>query len=131
MNEGALGKHYRDGEVIVSKGEVGNCMFVIQEGNAEVYTVQGTKDVRLAVLGTGDFFGEMAIIDREVRSANVRALGDVRVLTVDKKTFLSRVHDDPSLAYRIMQKLSARIRELDHALTECQKTPQDAHVATR
>jgi CRP-like cAMP-binding protein len=46
----------------------------------------------------------------------VRALGDVRVLTIDKKTFLRRVHEDPSLAFRILQKMSYRIRELDTEL---------------
>jgi CRP-like cAMP-binding protein len=46
----------------------------------------------------------------------VRPLGEVRVLTVDKKMFLRKIHDDPSLAFRIMQKMSHRIRELDNEL---------------
>jgi len=70
----------------------------------------------LAVMSEGDFFGEMALIEREVRSATVRALGGVRVLSVDKVTFLRRIHEDPSLAYRILQKMSRRIRELDDLL---------------
>ena len=56
--------------------------------------------------------GEMAIFDRDVRSATVRAIGEVRMLTVDKKNFLKRVHEDPSLAIRIGQTMSKRIREL-------------------
>jgi CRP-like cAMP-binding protein len=54
----------------------------------------------------------MAIFDRDVRSATVRALGEVRVLTVDKKNFLRRIHQDPSLAFRIVETMSLRIREL-------------------
>ncbi len=50
------------------------------------------------------------------RSATVRPLGEVRVLTVDKKMFLRKIHEDPSLAFRIMQKLSRRVRELDAKL---------------
>ena len=116
MEHGALGKVYRDGEAIVSQGEVGDCMFVIQAGQAEVFQKREGKEIRLSVLGEGDVFGEMALFEREVRSATIRALGDARVLTVDKKTFLRRVHEDPSFAYRILQKMSNRIRELDAEL---------------
>lgn len=112
-NTGALGRVYKDGEVIVRQGEVGDCMFVIQEGQVEVIAEDGGKELRLNVLEAGDFFGEMAIVEREVRMATVRALGAVRVLTVDKKNFLGRIHKDPSLAYGVVQTLSRRIRELD------------------
>ena len=64
------------------------------------------------VLDAGDFFGEMAIVEKKARMATVRALGQARVLTVDKKNFLRRIHEDPSLAYRIVQTMSRRIREL-------------------
>jgi len=111
-----LGKMYRDGEVIVREGETGECMYVIQEGQVEVLLEKEGKQARLAVMGEGDFFGEMALIEREVRSATVRALGGVRVLSVDKATFLRRIREDPSLAYRILQKMSHRIRELDDLL---------------
>lgn len=112
----SLGKMYRDGEVIVREGETGECMYVIQEGQVEVLLEKEGKQARLAVMGEGEFFGEMALIEREVRSATVRALGGVRVLSVDKATFLRRIHEDPSLAYRILQKMSHRIRELDDLL---------------
>jgi CRP-like cAMP-binding protein len=113
LDTGVLGTVYQDGQVIVRQGEVGDCMYVIQEGQVEVVTDEDGTEVRLAVLGERDFFGEMAIFGREVRMATVRALGPVRVLTVDKKTFLRRIHKDPSLAYHIVQTLSQRIRELD------------------
>lgn len=112
METGALGKVYQDGEVIVRQGEVGTCMYVIQEGTVEVFSDRDGKEVFLMTLEEGDFFGEMAIFEREVRSATVRARGTVRVLTVDEKTFLRRIHKDPSLAVRIVQTMSARIRLL-------------------
>ena len=113
MEKDSLGKVYRDGEVIVRQGETGDCMYVIQKGQAEVLQEKEGKEVRLAVLGEGDVFGEMALFEREVRSATVRALGDMRALTVDKRIFLRQVHEDPSLAFRILEKLSHRIRQLD------------------
>lgn len=115
---GALGRVYEGGEVIVQEGEEGTSMYVIQEGEVEVVSVRGDKIVRLAVLGEGDFFGEMAIFEREVRAATVRALGPVRLITVDKKTFLRRIEQDPSLAFHIVEALSHRIRHMDEKLTE-------------
>lgn len=112
MSEGALGKMYQDGEVIIHQGDVGECMFVIQEGQVEVLSEVDGRELRLAVRKEGDFFGEMSIFERETRSATVRALGPARVLTVDKKNFLRRIAADPSLAFRIVQTMSSRIREL-------------------
>ena len=116
MSKGDLGKIYRDGEVIIRQGDPGDCMYVIQEGKAEVLREANGMEVQLAVLNEGDFFGEMAIFDHEVRSATVRAAGEVRVLTIDKRTFLRRITEDPSVAFRIVEKMSHRIRELDAEL---------------
>jgi CRP-like cAMP-binding protein len=119
---GALGKVFQDGEVITRQGDVGDCMYVIQEGQVEVLVEKDGAEVRLAVQGEGDFFGEMAIFEREVRMASVRAIGQTRVLTVDKKSFLRRIHKDPSLAYRIVEAMSRRIRDLDAEVVRLRET---------
>ena len=113
METGALGQTYHDGEVIIRQGDRGDCLYVIQSGRVEVIREQEDKEVRLAVLEEKDFFGEVPLFERRSRSATVRAVGDVRVLTVDRKTMLRRMTEDPSLAYRILQTLSRRIRALD------------------
>ncbi|MBP2688545.1 MAG: hypothetical protein H6Q83_732 [Deltaproteobacteria bacterium] len=113
---GELGKIYKSGETIVRQGDVGECMYFIQSGKVEVIRESDGKDVKLAELGQGEFFGEMALFEKGVRSATVRPLGEVRVLSVDKRLFLRKIHEDPSLAFRIMQKMSLRIRELDKEL---------------
>lgn len=108
-----LGRLYRTGEPIVRQGEKGSHMFVLQQGRLEVLQEDGGRESRLGVLGPGDVFGEMAIFERQERSATIRALEDSRVLTVDRRTFLSRVQEDPSLAFHILRSLSHRVRELD------------------
>ena len=113
MDSGTLGKVYQDGEVIVRQNDVGDCMYVIQSGEVEIIQEKNGKEVRLAVLKEGDFFGEMAVFEKEVRSATVRAMKEVRALTIDKKNFLFRIHEDPSLAFHIVQELSKRIRKLN------------------
>ncbi len=116
MEREGLGKVYQDREIIVRQGEHGDCMYVVQEGQVEVLLETAQREERLAELGPGDVFGEMALFEREVRSATVRALGEARVLTVDRKGFLRRVHEDPSLAYRILQTMSRRLREANARL---------------
>jgi CRP/FNR family transcriptional regulator len=112
METGALGKVYQDGEFIIREGEEGDCMYVIQEGQVEVFVEEGGREIHLDVHGPGDFFGEMALFDRDVRSASVRAMGEARILTIEKKNFMRRVHEDPSLAFRIVETMSHRIRDL-------------------
>jgi len=112
MSTGALGKTYQDGDVIIRQGEVGDCMYVIQEGQVEIILESQGKEIQLQVHGPGAFFGEMAIFDKDVRSATVRALGKAKVLTVDKKNLMRRVHEDPSLAFKLVETMSLRIREL-------------------
>ena len=110
MRIGELGRTCEDGEVIVRQGEAADCMYILQAGQVEVLVEGAGGAVRLAVLEAGDVFGEMALFSKAPRSATVRALGEARVLRVDKAGFLRRVHEDPSLAYRILQKMADRIR---------------------
>jgi CRP-like cAMP-binding protein len=112
VSSGALGKVYEDGDVIIRQGDVGECMYVVQEGEVEVFVDREGREVRLAVRGEGEMIGEMAVFEREVRSASVRALGRARVLTLDKKNFMKRINEDPTLAFRIVETMSRRIREL-------------------
>ena len=93
-------------------------MFVIQEGRVEVVQQVNGKEVQLGIRGEGEYVGEMAIFEHEVRSATVRALGEARVLTVDQKNFLRRVAEDPSLAFSLVQNLSARLRESSKLISE-------------
>lgn len=112
IEKGALGKVYQDGEFITRQGDVGQVMYVVQQGKVEVLMEKEGHETLLRVAGEGEFLGEMAIFDHEVRSASLRAKGEVKVLTIDKKNFLKRIHIDPSLAFRIVQTMSQRVREL-------------------
>lgn len=118
MDDAKLGKTYRDGEVIVREGETGDRMYIVQSGRVRVTRNAEGGEIHLTELKEGDFFGELAIIEAEVRSATVRAFGDATLLSIDKKNFLRRVHEDPSLAYLVLQRLSQRIRQLTDELAE-------------
>ena len=116
MKKGVLGKEYKDGDVIVRQGDAGSCMYVIQDGEVEVIRSHNGSTVRLAVLGPGEFFGEISLFGKEERSATVRALGDARIITVDRKIFLRRIQEDISLAFRVVQTMATRINNMNAEL---------------
>jgi CRP/FNR family cyclic AMP-dependent transcriptional regulator len=107
-----LGKVFKDGELLCKQGEPGDRMYVIQKGRVEVLVGSNGKETRLNIVGKGAVIGEMAVFEKLPRSATVRALGEVRALTVDKKNLLRRVSEDPSLAFQLIRALSKRVREL-------------------
>ena len=122
MDLGALGKDYADQEVICRQGEPGDKMYVLQAGRAVALQENAGSEIVVGELTAGDVFGEMSIFDRQPRSATVRAKGKARILTLDKRSFLRRVHEDPSLAFRILQKMSLRIRSLDEELSRLKRS---------
>jgi CRP-like cAMP-binding protein len=113
MVRGVLGKVYSDGDIVIRQGEIGDCMYVVQSGRVEVVQSSEHGEQHLAFLETGDFFGEMAVFEKEVRSATVQSTGTARVLKVDKKTLLRRIREDPLLAVNLLQTMSHRIRDLN------------------
>lgn len=116
MKSGELGKEYKNGDIIIKQGETGSCMYVIQSGEVEVLKDKNGTEVQLAIRKEGEFFGEMSLFSQEVRSATVRALGDARILSVDRKNLLKSVQKDPSLAFRIIETLSKRVRDLSEEI---------------
>ncbi len=125
MDTGMLGRTYQPGEVILRQGEVGDCMYVILEGKVEVYLERDGKEVSLRLCRAGDFLGETALFHQEVHSASARALDQVRMLTVDKKNFLRRIQEDPTLAFRLVQTLSQRVRELGEEVAVLSRVVQE------
>lgn len=121
MAKGGLGRIYRDGEVVIRQGERDGYMHVVQEGEVEVFVEKDGRELPLAVRGKGEVLGEMAIFDHAPHSATVRAHGDVRILTVDKRGFLGRIQEDPSLAFHILRNISIRVRDLSEKLAHYQE----------
>ena len=79
----------------------------------EVFDENGEKEIKIAELGASEFFGEMGLFEKDVRSCTVRAKGNAKILTIDKKNFYKTIQKDPTLAYRLLQKMSSRLRELN------------------
>lgn len=107
---------FEDGEVIVPEGEYSREMYVLQSGGATVEKSSPRGSFVLRELERGDFFGEMALLESEPRSATVRARGATRVMVIQPGGFLLRIRRDPTFAFEVMQKLSHRVRHLSEQL---------------
>jgi len=95
--------------VLVEQGAIGHECFVIIEGNAVVK--RGNR--RVADLGPGDHFGELALFDGGPRTASVIAETDMKVLVLGQREFAGLLDEVPGLAHKVMANLARQIRELD------------------
>jgi CRP/FNR family transcriptional regulator, cyclic AMP receptor protein len=102
------------GSLIVSQEEPGDALFVIVEGKVKVvlYGEKG-KEIILSILHAGDFFGEMSLLDRQPRSANVVALGGASLLWLDREAFQNHLVAHPTTALAVLAEMSRRLRRAD------------------
>ncbi len=121
MSEAALGRFYADGEIVARQGEVGDCLFVVQDGEVEILLEEEGSEIILRTAGRNEVLGEMAVFEKAPRSATIRARGQVRILTLDKRNFLRHINEDPSLAFRMIETMSRRLRDLSHKVHELQR----------
>jgi F420-non-reducing hydrogenase small subunit len=120
MNKGdeLFGTVYEKGEVIFRQGDSGDTMFIIQSGAVEVTRSSEGKDVVLAVLERGDFFGEMALLDNSPRSATVKAIQRSRLLPLNRQSLSSRARTDPAILLQVMASLIMRLEKTNRLLRE-------------
>jgi len=104
-----FGRTYPAGEVLFRDGEPGGEMYVIQSGRVRITKTVRDIEKTLAVLGAGEFFGEMAILNDKPRSATAVVEEDARLLVIDSRTFEAMVTGNTEIALRIIRKLARRL----------------------
>ena len=103
---------FPDGEMIVQEGEPGDALFVIVSGEVRICHTKDNQEEEVARRKSGEYVGEMAIINRAPRNATVIASGDVRTLCIDQKSFEGLMRERPEVSLYIIRVLSKRINEL-------------------
>jgi CRP-like cAMP-binding protein len=96
------------GQVVIQAGEKGDAVYVILAGRARVI---GRPRARL--LRAGDYFGEMALVDGQPRSATIMAADDLQTMKLPRQAFLKVVRQEPAIAIAMMAEMAARIRTLE------------------
>ncbi|MEQ8996576.1 MAG: Crp/Fnr family transcriptional regulator [Coleofasciculus sp. B1-GNL1-01] len=102
---------YPTGRAVLMEDAWGNAVYFIMSGWVKVRRLYGENAVTLAILGRGDFFGEMAILDESPRSTDVVALSSVKLLSVSAQRFIQTLFKDPQLHHRMLQLMVRRLRQ--------------------
>jgi CRP-like cAMP-binding protein len=107
-------KSYPKGSVILFEDDPGDSLFVVREGRVKVVLIgEDGREVILGVLGVGEYFGELSLIDDRPRSAHVIAMEDSNLLVLRREDFRKRVESSPSVAWSLLTELSRRLRRAD------------------
>ena len=110
-------KNVAAGTQLFHKGDTGDAMYLIETGRVRIsITDDDQKEITLAELAQGDFFGEMSIIDGRQRSADTTVIEDARLAVLSRPNFLSFVLSNPDVALGMLGALSDRLRRTDELL---------------
>ena len=107
--DGCREEVYSDGQAIVREGTPGGPFFLLVEGQAKMLIGGKTRKT----LGPGDYFGEIAMIDKGPRSATIVASGNVKALAIASWDFLALCEQDFKIAHKVMMGMAQAIRTLD------------------
>jgi CRP-like cAMP-binding protein len=105
--------HFKKGNVIFKEQEDGKKMYFIDSGRVKIVKKVGDSEPTLAILDSGDFFGELALITGNKRVASAVALTDCKLHTMDKETFESNLLNDKKFMREILETLAFRLEETD------------------
>jgi CRP/FNR family transcriptional regulator, cyclic AMP receptor protein len=110
-------KFYPRGSVILFENDPGDSLFVVRQGRVKVVLIgEDGREVILGVLGVGEHFGELALIDDRPRSAHVIAMDDSHLLVLRREDFRRRFESSPAVAWSLLTELSRRLRRADEKI---------------
>jgi CRP/FNR family cyclic AMP-dependent transcriptional regulator len=113
----ATEKNYPKNAVVLTEGEMGDSLFMIQSGKVKVFIGdEEGREITLKILGPGDFFGEMSMIDKQPRSASVTTIEASMFLVLAHAGFERCVEEAPRIGTMVMQVLAQRVREADRKI---------------
>lgn len=112
-------RSYRRGEVIFHQGDPGDSLHFLIEGRVKVVLdAESGEEAVIAILGPGDCFGELSLIDGEPRSATVETLESVQTMSLSRNDFMAFVRANPQIAERMMIALAGMVRRADESMAD-------------
>jgi len=130
ISEKMVLRHYEAGQMILLEASEGEQCFFVTEGSVKITRLsKDGREVILAILNDGDFFGEMSLLDGESRSANVIALDDTKVLTLNRNDFLLVIKEYPQIAIQLLKEMALRLRKSDRQITSLSLSDAEKRIA--
>lgn len=121
--------HFKEGESIFQRGEMGHQMFVILTGKVRLYVGDEAKGEWAEEFGKGDFFGEGSLLESLPRSLTAVAMEESDLIAISRGTFLKMIKQNPEVAVKMMQRMAQRNREMSEKLDENLSKSQKLKVA--
>ena len=121
-NPGEMVHSFTKGSIVFCEGEPGHELFIIQKGSVKIVKITEDNEILLAVLKTGDIFGEMALLESKPRAAGAVAYEDCQLMAVNRENFQQMIKTQPQLIARITTLLSERIWLIYRQLANTQIT---------
>ncbi|MCE5300156.1 MAG: cyclic nucleotide-binding domain-containing protein [Spirochaetia bacterium] len=111
-----FGRTYNAGDYIFREGDVGEEMFIIHSGRVRITKTTDEGEKTLVTLGAGDFFGEMAVIDKGPRSAGALAEEETVCIALNEELFEQQMQRNAKIVKKILKNMSARLRAMNEQL---------------
>lgn len=119
----AVEHEYPASRAVLMEDSWGNAVYFVVSGWVKVRRLSGEEAATLAILGRGDFFGEMAILDESPRSTDVIALSSVKLISIAAQKFIQTLFKDPQLHHKMLQLMVRRLRQTNFRFQLYQKPP--------
>ena len=129
MPEKVFVQHFAAGDKIISSGELGKNAYFIEKGCVQVFFEQPLEMTLIAVLGPGEIFGEMSLIDDAPRSATVVAKKDTEVIVIERSRFTEPLFSDKPIEHLLLRVLLERFRESQNQMSNVQINARDHSIA--
>ncbi len=130
ISDKMVSKKFENGNLIFLEESEGKNLFFVIDGSVKVTRLsKDGREVILAMLNAGDFFGEMSLLDGQSRSANVIALEETEVLSLNRDDFLVVLHDYPKIAIQLLKEMTSRLRKSDRQIVSLSLSDAEKRIA--
>jgi CRP-like cAMP-binding protein len=109
--------NFKEGDIIFNEGDEGQHLFLILNGEIDIYKEMEGRTIVLATIKKGDVFGEMAILGDEKRTASAKVISkEVQLMQVTKEYFIDQIKKNPTFVFNILKNLSKRLETINNEL---------------
>ncbi len=130
ISDKMVSRTFDSGSYIFLEDSDGEQCFFVVEGSVKVTRLsKDGKEVILAMMGLGDFFGEMSLLDGRSRSANIISLEKTEVLTLNREDFLEVLHNYPNIAIQLIKEMALRLRKSDRHIVSLSLSDAEKRIA--
>ncbi len=112
-------RRFSAGQIVFHHGDPGGLLYIVSKGRVKItHSTPDGQEAMLAIVGVGDFFGELALLDDSPRSATAEALEATETLTLHREDFMRFIQANPDFALHVLQTMARRIRRLNNQVSD-------------